>query len=149
MPLHFSIYLWQVIDNTYSAMPCICIVQTFSSTIRSLVSHNQGGVTKHFARRAIGEVVQLASCYNRYRVVAEKELLGAPSSALQTSHPNAKQRPIVITYFSSVTYSVVKTPTIFCLLMFPGIIPTLKDMLLDNKRRCGARSLLRMRPSFL
>ena len=38
---------------------------------------------------------------------------------------------------------LVKTPTILCLLMFPGIFPTLKDMLSDNQRRCGARALLR------
>ena len=36
----------------------------------------------------------------------DPKLLGAPSSALQTSHPNAKQRPIVVNYFASVTYSV-------------------------------------------
>ena len=33
----------------------------------------------------------------------DSTLLGAPSSALQTSHPNAKQRPIAINYFASVT----------------------------------------------
>ena len=33
--------------------------------------HHQRGECEHFAKRAIGEVIQLASCYNSYRVVAE------------------------------------------------------------------------------
>ena len=33
--------------------------------------HNQRGESKQFTKRAIGEVIQLASCYNSYRVATE------------------------------------------------------------------------------
>ena len=45
-----------------------------TSIVHSLMCHYQRGECEHFAIRAtlcIGEMIQLASCYNSYRVVAE------------------------------------------------------------------------------
>ena len=42
-----------------------------NSIVESLMCHNQRGESEHFAKRSIGEVIQLASCCNSYRVVAE------------------------------------------------------------------------------
>lgn len=43
----------------------------YTSIVMTLMCHHQRGECEHFAKRAIGEVIQLASCYNSYRVVAE------------------------------------------------------------------------------
>ena len=36
-----------------------------------LRDHCASGMSEHFTKRAIGEVIQLANCYNSYRVATE------------------------------------------------------------------------------
>ena len=50
-------------------------IETCTSIVHSLMCHRQGGESEQFAKRAIGEVIQLASCYNGYCVAAAESLV--------------------------------------------------------------------------